>query len=222
MSLYAAWGFILTAMGLLAMWLVPKRPKLGWSIGIASEVVWLAFALATDQPGFVIGAVLYGIVYGRNLWKCCRKPSQRERGKRMRLRWKKRKADPYAELKVPLKYNYGSATVTGQPKKAEGLTLSSVDAVLKQEYSSIMQDILNDTNRILWGPKEEPLSEYEIRKLRRLIAKLDEEDAAKRAEEAAVRKAERHAKKVKKAKKLLADERKKAYNSKKTKESTNG
>lgn len=65
------WGYLLTSVGLLAMWLVLKRPRIGWSVGLASEGLWMAYAITTHQPGFIIGSVAYGCVYGRNLLRCC-------------------------------------------------------------------------------------------------------------------------------------------------------
>lgn len=70
------WSWLLTSLGLLAMWLVPKRPALGWSVGLLSEAVWMAYAVVTHQTGFIIGAVAYGCVYGRNLRKALRENSR--------------------------------------------------------------------------------------------------------------------------------------------------
>ena len=63
-------------MGLLAMWLVPKHPATGWAIGLASEGVWLLYALTTGQYGFIVGSIAYAIVYTRNLNKSLRKISR--------------------------------------------------------------------------------------------------------------------------------------------------
>ena len=37
-----------------------------WFVGLGAQFLWLGYALATQQYGFVVSAVAYGWVYGRN------------------------------------------------------------------------------------------------------------------------------------------------------------
>ncbi len=60
------WSWILAAVGIIGIWLAGRHNKLGWAIGLGAQVLWLAYAVATKQWGFIATAFAYGFVYGRN------------------------------------------------------------------------------------------------------------------------------------------------------------
>lgn len=64
------WSFALAAVGILGIYLAGKKNKIGWAVGLGAQVLWIIFALVTLQYGFILSAVAYGYIYGRNwyLW----------------------------------------------------------------------------------------------------------------------------------------------------------
>lgn len=63
------WSFVLAAVGIAGIYLAGKKSKWGWGLGLGAQVLWLIFALVTAQYGFILTAVAYGAVYGKNLWQ---------------------------------------------------------------------------------------------------------------------------------------------------------
>jgi hypothetical protein len=63
------WSWLLAGVGLTGLWIAGSRNAVGWAIGVAAQVLWIAYALATDQPGFLISAAGYGFVHARNWWR---------------------------------------------------------------------------------------------------------------------------------------------------------
>ena len=64
------WSYILTAVGLLGIYLAGKKNKIGWLVGLGAQGLWIAYAIATRQWGFIASSVAYGSIYLRNwrLW----------------------------------------------------------------------------------------------------------------------------------------------------------
>jgi len=60
------WSFALAAIGILGLYLAGKRNAYGWAIGLAAQLLWVAYATVTEQYGFYISALGYGWVYARN------------------------------------------------------------------------------------------------------------------------------------------------------------
>lgn len=65
------WSYILTAVGLLGIYLAGKKNRAGWLVGLAAQVLWVAYAIVTRQWGFILSSVAYGTIYARNwrLWR---------------------------------------------------------------------------------------------------------------------------------------------------------
>lgn len=63
-----AWSFALAAVGLLGIWLAgsERTRRVGWGVGVAAQALWIVFAFATGQYGFLLTAVAYGSIYARN------------------------------------------------------------------------------------------------------------------------------------------------------------
>lgn len=60
------WSWLLTAVGLTCFWLAGRKVWWAWYVGLAGQVLWLAYALSSGQFGFLVGTFAYGWVYTRN------------------------------------------------------------------------------------------------------------------------------------------------------------
>ena len=75
------WSWLLAAWGVTGLVLAGRRKAIGWAVGLAAQVAWVAYALATDQWGFIASATAYGAVYARNYWTWRTQPTdQQQRG----------------------------------------------------------------------------------------------------------------------------------------------
>ena len=65
------WSVVLTACGLVGVYLAGRRNRWGWALGLATQVLWLAYAVLTAQWGFIASACLFAVIYARNFmaWK---------------------------------------------------------------------------------------------------------------------------------------------------------
>lgn len=63
------WSWLLAAIGITGIWLAGSRRTAGWVIGVSAQALWIAYAIATRQWGFIASALAYGFVYGRNWLK---------------------------------------------------------------------------------------------------------------------------------------------------------
>jgi hypothetical protein len=61
----------LAAIGVTGIFLVGRKTIWGWLVLCVNECLWIAYALATEQYGFILAAVAYGIVYIKSFmhWK---------------------------------------------------------------------------------------------------------------------------------------------------------
>lgn len=64
---YQVWSWLLMAVGVTGLWLAGKRSWTGWPVGLAAQVLWLAYSITTRQWGFLVSCFVYGAVYLRNL-----------------------------------------------------------------------------------------------------------------------------------------------------------
>lgn len=60
------WSVVLAATGILGLYLAGSRNVWGWAVSFGAQTLWVVFALVTAQYGFILSAVAYGWVYGRN------------------------------------------------------------------------------------------------------------------------------------------------------------
>lgn len=63
------WSIALAVIGLVGMHIAGRKSQWGWFIGLCAQVLWVIFAIVTIQYGFILSALGYGFVYGRNWWK---------------------------------------------------------------------------------------------------------------------------------------------------------
>lgn len=66
------WSVALAAIGILGIWLAGRKNLWGWALGVAAQLLWIAYAIVTQQWGFILSALAYGWVYGLNWWKWAR------------------------------------------------------------------------------------------------------------------------------------------------------
>ena len=63
------WSFSLAAVGIFGLFIAGKKLWWGWAIGLGAQLLWIAYAIATRQWGFIASAFAYGFVYGRNAYR---------------------------------------------------------------------------------------------------------------------------------------------------------
>jgi hypothetical protein len=76
------WSWILTAVGVTGLYLAGRRSWIGWAVGFGAQWIWIAYALATRQWGFLVSAFAYGAVYAKNLMAWRREARAAEGGGR--------------------------------------------------------------------------------------------------------------------------------------------
>lgn len=66
------------AIGVTGLYFAGRKNKVGWAIGIFAQVLWVSYALATSQYGFLVSAGAYGWVYVRNFLAWHREATTRD------------------------------------------------------------------------------------------------------------------------------------------------
>jgi hypothetical protein len=57
------WSWVLAVIGVAGIFFVGQKTIWGWWVLLFNEVLWIAYALSTDQYGFIFSAIAYGVVY---------------------------------------------------------------------------------------------------------------------------------------------------------------
>lgn len=61
------WGsFALSCMSLLTAYLAGSLRRTGWIVGLGTQVLWAAYAIATAQYGFLFSVAGFTVIYLRN------------------------------------------------------------------------------------------------------------------------------------------------------------
>ena len=68
------WSYSLAAVGVVGILLAGQKRSVGWAVGLGAQFLWIAYAIVTEQHGFIVSAVAYGAVYGKN-WLAWREAS---------------------------------------------------------------------------------------------------------------------------------------------------
>lgn len=65
------WSYVLAAIGVTGIFFVGRKTIWGWLVLCINEAIWIAYALATNQYGFIIMALAYTAVYIKSYmgWK---------------------------------------------------------------------------------------------------------------------------------------------------------
>jgi hypothetical protein len=59
------WSWVLAVIGVTGIYFVGRKTIWGWVVLLFNEVLWIVYALTTNQYGFIFSAVAYAIVYTR-------------------------------------------------------------------------------------------------------------------------------------------------------------
>ena len=57
------WSWALAVIGVTGIFLVGRKTIWGWLVLCVNECLWIFYALATKQYGFIVMAVAYALVY---------------------------------------------------------------------------------------------------------------------------------------------------------------
>lgn len=60
--------WLVTIVGVVGFYLAGKKVWWAWYVNIANQVLWLIFAVVTEQWGFLIGIPLYMSVFVKNAY----------------------------------------------------------------------------------------------------------------------------------------------------------
>lgn len=65
------WSYVLAAIGVTGIFFVGRKTIWGWLVLCVNEAIWIAYAIATKQYGFIIMALAYTAVYIKSYmgWK---------------------------------------------------------------------------------------------------------------------------------------------------------
>ena len=61
-----AWSYVLAVIGVTGIFFVGRKTIWGWWVLLFNEALWIAYALITDQYGFILSAIAYAAVYIRS------------------------------------------------------------------------------------------------------------------------------------------------------------
>lgn len=62
-------SLVLAAGGCLGMLLAGRGMWQGWAVGLVMQPLWAVFAIATGSYGLLLTCLMYGTVFGRNLYR---------------------------------------------------------------------------------------------------------------------------------------------------------
>ena len=65
------WSWLLAVIGVTGIFFVGRKSIWGWFVLLFNEVLWMAYAIYTDQYGFIFSALAYAAVYIKSYlhWK---------------------------------------------------------------------------------------------------------------------------------------------------------
>ena len=65
------WSYVLAVIGVTGIFFVGRKTIWGWLVLLFNEVLWITYALITDQYGFIFSAIAYAVVYIKSylLWR---------------------------------------------------------------------------------------------------------------------------------------------------------
>lgn len=60
------WSYLLTAVGVFGLYLAGRKSAWGWAVGLGAQGLWMTYAIVSEQYGFLVSALAYGFIYGKN------------------------------------------------------------------------------------------------------------------------------------------------------------
>ncbi|QJD49643.1 PnuC-like nicotinamide riboside transporter [Gordonia phage Secretariat] len=56
------WSWILAIIGMTGVYLTTQKKVIGFGVGLFVQTLWVAYAIATEQYGFILSALGFGVV----------------------------------------------------------------------------------------------------------------------------------------------------------------
>ena len=66
-------SWTLSATSALMLWLMGNKSVWGPRVGIANQVLWIAYCVGTKQWGLLPGVLVYTVIHIRNAWSWSRR-----------------------------------------------------------------------------------------------------------------------------------------------------
>ena len=126
------WSWLPTAIGVTGLWLV-RNHGWAWGINLASQAVWIAYAVATEQYGFIVASLAYSAVFGKNLWHWWRERPKAFVGNVFTSGGYASKASPYAYRCVAEGTAVSNKVHVGMRFTAEGIEMVVTEVVFCPE-----------------------------------------------------------------------------------------
>jgi hypothetical protein len=65
------WSWALAVVGVVGIYFVGKKTLWGWFVLLFNEILWIVYAVVTQQYGFIVSAIAYAAVYIKSYlhWK---------------------------------------------------------------------------------------------------------------------------------------------------------
>jgi len=65
------WSWALAVVGVVGIYFVGKKTLWGWFVLLFNEILWIVYAVVTQQYGFIVSAIAYAAVYVKSYlhWK---------------------------------------------------------------------------------------------------------------------------------------------------------
>lgn len=65
------WSWGLAIIGVAGIYFVGRKTLWGWFVLLFNEVIWIVYAVVTEQYGFIVSAIAYAAVYIKSYlhWK---------------------------------------------------------------------------------------------------------------------------------------------------------
>lgn len=72
------WSYVLTAIGVTGFVLAGRKVWWCWYLNIANQIIWVAYSVLTEQWGFLIGVLVYTVVFTKNAISWTREHRQQQ------------------------------------------------------------------------------------------------------------------------------------------------
>lgn len=76
MSLFSILVYLASALMIAAYWYVPTRPRLGWSLSLIGNFIYLFPIIVLHRIDLLVLPVVFTALAGVNLWRELRKTSK--------------------------------------------------------------------------------------------------------------------------------------------------
>lgn len=165
------WSWLLTALMLVFSWLCGKKIWWAWHYGLATQLLWIVFAVVTAQYGFILGAIASSVIFARNAveWS-------RERDEHIEAVSEKY-SEVMGETPNHIDYSGDFSLLTEEldewsdlRKEANGLMLDGA-----VEWRAVAEFAMDFPATFTHGEDGEPLAQGVLRSVEGLVLEDDEE-----------------------------------------------